>query len=225
MRYATETWEQTGSNPRVRNTSPPVGAIVWHPSLFGPGDPGFSLWQEFRFYAWRKSADEYVELTSYSDGPLHGRQSGGGQYLPGHEVSIMYATPRDTGQGVRIAAGRGGVASQPELIPEPPIRVKGGGGEENRGHIIVDPSDPSAAMILEQYGDARVWRSADAGDTWELMPYRHPFNVLLGGGTNCWNPDRRRALWRGLGDGVGRPDLGPPKHPLAPRLDVPFRSA
>ena len=28
----------------------------------------------------------------------------------------------------------------------------------------------------------------DAGDSWELMPYRHPFNVLLGGGTNCWIP-------------------------------------
>lgn len=188
MKYATETWEQTRSNPGVRNTSPPVGAIVWHPKLFGPGDPGFSLWQEFRFYAWRKSTDEYVELTSYGGGPLHARQGGGGHYLAGHDVSIMYADRQASIEGVRIAAGAGGTARQPEVIPEPPIVVRGGGGEENRGHIIVDPEDPSAAMILEQYGTARVWRSHDAGDSWELMPYTHPFDVLLGGGTNCFIP-------------------------------------
>jgi hypothetical protein len=187
MELASETWRTTTPHEGVNNTSPPVGAIVWHPNLFGPGDGGFSLWQEFRFYAWRRATDEYVELTSYSDGDaLHARQNGGGVYLPGLDVSIMYARAQATGEGVRIRAGAGGVAAQPQLVPEPPIAVRGAGGKTVRGHVCVDPSNPSAALILEQYGDARVWRSVDAGESWTLLPFTHPFNPLLGGITNCF---------------------------------------
>lgn len=164
---------------------------VFHPNLFGPGQPGMFYWDTFYLSAFNLTTQTWVSLypgSTPSDSAYRARSTGHGVYLPGTDQVVMYAGGNDLAEqpGLVVEAGAGlsedavadGLIS---LTPvDPPVEIRGSGADNPQGHLLNDPNNLDRMLILEEEGSARVWSSTDQGGSWTLEDYIHPFDTLEG---------------------------------------------
>ncbi|MEM9188681.1 MAG: hypothetical protein AAGF12_05870 [Myxococcota bacterium] len=219
---AADPWRRTSSqtDPELGGSNAgPVCALCWHPNLFGAGRPGLVNYGQLRLFAWNPAIDRWSLMDRYGSGsPYWAHRAGQGVFLPSSNQAIL-GTGRDNGQAmplIWVDAGAGEVTSAISagavgIAGEPPLTVRGTGGTTNSARFLLHPNDPTRLLMLETFGSSRVWVSADAGASWDLQNYTHPFNNLPADSRGMWtcgSVPPYGVIWamtsRGNGDGASR---------------------
>ena len=163
-----------------------IGAMAYHPNLFGAGIPGLFVWEGDRFYARHLANETWSDLgATGGTGTPYGRMANGtGDYLPSIDACICGSTGRESGSDrhpiLKIDAGAGNSSDAISegtitYMGDSPVKIHGSPHSSQHGKLIAHPSDPSRVMILEGSAAAsRVWTSPN-GDNWNQKSYTHPF--------------------------------------------------
>lgn len=166
----------------IRDGSAETG-IGFHPNLYGAGDGGVILWGVGDMAAWRKSTDTWTEMQHYGGGSYWGSGgSGSGCYIPGLD-KLLVGTGSAKQNFLVVSAGSGGAlaTNTPPLVAAP-IKVFGSTTASLPwGKLVLHPSNSSKVLILEagpKSSGLRVWSSIDAGTSWTLESFSHPFHSL-----------------------------------------------
>jgi hypothetical protein len=178
-----------------------IGAIAYHPNLFGTGRPGIFVWAGRDYICFNIDNGELTKIGPTSgagsdDGTTANYKNGTGDYIPARDSLVCSAKGQSTGSTrksvIEVFAGAG-VSNDAELERtivyrgEPPVLVWGSGADTRHGKLVSHPSDPARVLILEGYGAARVWDSTDGGANWVLKSYTHPFeNELVPNHVGQW---------------------------------------
>lgn len=182
-------WKSTPrqTSPALNGGGAHLGALGWHPNLFGAGNPGIFVWGLFRFFAYNMSTEAWHVLnpSNFStSGPYWSRVNGQALYLPGSDQLICFADSKGNGHpAVVVDAGAGNSSDvlSDGLVSTggtPPLEIFGGGGSSNHGHIVHHPNNANRLLLLEEHGSSRVWESANDGASWSQQSYTHPFQAM-----------------------------------------------
>jgi hypothetical protein len=190
----TRTSTATGFNLRI---SKPESGPGYHPNLYGQGDGGLIVWCGRTLAAWRESTDTWELMASYgSSSVYYVKQNCAEVYIPGLDKLIIGSGKRSgvlQDDFMVVSAGNNGslATMQPPTYVGPIPVVGQTSGHLPWGKLVLDPNNNSRVLILEagpQRSGLRVWSSVNAGQSWKLEPYDHPFNNLpwTGGDAGAW---------------------------------------
>lgn len=172
--------------------------VAYHPNLFGSGDGGLVIDQQFRTMFWRKSTDAVYD-TAHGDS-VYGNNAGAAVYWPAQDC-VVVGGGYDAGIKLLLKITPNGVATPTSTaLSAPPIATGGYShqGGVQFGSLHVHPGNANKLMILETNGQ-RAWTSTD-GNTWTQVS-DHPFTQTprvvcsLAGGLGCfWAVGQTDAL-------------------------------
>ena len=141
---------------------------AWHPNLYGPGDGGLVIDQQFETFYWRKSTDAVQEVGHGQN--AFGRKEGIGIYWPAQDAVIVGGS---TGDSLAMITPNSGGLPNRSTLPSPPITTSGqSAGGSNFGSLHVHPGNPNKLLLVETVGP-RAW-TTDNGSTW-VQVSNHPF--------------------------------------------------
>lgn len=191
---STNQWSATPTNSAgslVAGSTPVLGALVYHPNLFGSGAPGIFAWNALGMYAYRIGTQAWSKIAAYGSGTYYNKQRGQGVYVQSADKIWVSASYSSGSVAFTVAAGAGNQSDAISSghvvqVTNPPIIIDGAGGTTVHGHAIPDPNNPNRLLILEERGSARVWESNNAGTSWTNTGFTHPFNSMNNKSTGEW---------------------------------------
>lgn len=147
----------------------------WHPNLFGPGDGGVVVNATSALVAWRRSTNSWTPLQTGLSDP--GYNGGCGAY---NSVSgKLWIGTGNIGRTRVIASGSGGKPGAVSEVPNPPLKIYGGGDGDSTNKVIPHPYMAGTLLLLAS-NSSTVYQSTNDGSSWSSAGYGHPFSV--GGG-------------------------------------------
>lgn len=144
--------------------------IGYHPNLLGPGRPGIYGVAVEQHVFFDKVNQEWGRTNVPNSNPYRTRHFCPSVYVPGRDILLFGDGAADNSQYMIIRAGD--IDNAAPAIRRGPITIRGNTG--NHGKLLIDPRNDGVIMILEAIG-GRVWTSDDAGESWTLESYDHPF--------------------------------------------------
>ena len=196
---ATDRWESF-SLPTSNNN---IGTMSYHPNLFGAGVPGIYIWTGRFHLCYRISNGQIVNVgptegSGADDGTTGNIKNGTGDYCAARDSLVCGGKGQMSGSNrkpvIEVFAGAGNsddAEAEGTIVyrGEAPVRIHGASADTRHAKLVAHPSDPSRVLLLEGYGDDRVWSSSNGGDTWQLKGYTHPFGSM-GGWVGHWTVGR-----------------------------------
>jgi hypothetical protein len=173
-RHATQTWDFA---PTTQDLYPGglvshSNGVAYHPNLYGAGDGGLIVEQQFRTMFWRKS-DDAIDDIAHGDS-AYGNKEGAAVYWPAKDMVVIGGS--DDGGITPLASVVANGGGQPIIDPlgNPPIRTAGHSHLDGPGFgsLHVHPGNPDKLLIVETAG-SQAWTSID-GSTWTAIS-DHPF--------------------------------------------------
>jgi hypothetical protein len=144
--------------------------IAWHPNLYGPGDGGLIIGDQFRLLFWRKSTNTVQDV--YMGYNTLGQNGCEAVYFAAIDKVI------NGGPNHALISPNGGNLPDVEVVGAPPIKTGGYAPEYDLpyGVLTLHPGDSSKMLLLQRLGSRRVWETTD-GDNWTRTSYNHPFDI------------------------------------------------
>ena len=195
---ASDTWTRTATHDHL-TSSPPSNGLVFHPNLFGPGEPGLLRDGRRGARAWNKASNSWSDIIVSHEAASQGACS-------------FYSEKDD----VAYFGGGATTLGLYRLSPGPTVETLGdlplpcfASSSAAFGHLHPDPRNRSGILYFldrTQNVGNRVWKSTNGGESFSLMPYTHPFESIAGNsiavipeyevmwqvgerGTMLWKPD------------------------------------
>jgi hypothetical protein len=168
---ATASWgayAPTASDISAQTLVDVCNGVSYHPNLYGAGDGGLCIEQEFRTMFWRKSNNTADDTHTHGDS-FYGNKEGISCYHPGMDAVFLGAADASTPL-LKITSG-------PTLAntSNPPIQL--GAHSRNQGtefgSLHVHPTDSTKLIIVSTNG-THYWTSTN-GSAWTDVG-THPFN-------------------------------------------------
>lgn len=166
-----------------------VATLAFHPNLFGPGIPGIFIWGGNNFYAFNLTSNTLVNIGPNPGGPTNSTtariKNGTGDYCAARDSVVCGGKDNNSSVDRKpIVEALAGAGNSSDCLAEGTVVYKGEapvviyGSNSTHGKLIADPGDPTKILVLEGFGTARVWESADGGATWTENG-THPFEAEL----------------------------------------------